>query len=116
MNAKNYRFTIFDGRCQIDRHNLKQTVSLKNVNKLNNRKKKMKHLIRHQRFIYDLILRSNTQIQLNKCQYATKPSDRQTELMARGLPKQAPLTGVKDIIVVASGKGGVGKSSTSGTY
>lgn len=34
--------------------------------------------------------------------------------MARSLPKQAPLPGVKDIVVVASGKGGVGKSTTSG--
>lgn len=33
--------------------------------------------------------------------------------MARSLPKQAPLSGVKDIVVVASGKGGVGKSTTS---
>lgn len=34
--------------------------------------------------------------------------------MARSLPKKKPLAGVKDIVVVASGKGGVGKSSTSG--
>lgn len=45
--------------------------------------------------------------------YSAKPSDRQAELMARSLPKQAPLSGVKDIVVVASGKGGVGKSTTS---
>lgn len=47
--------------------------------------------------------------------YGTKPTDRQAELMARSLPKRAPLPGVKDIIVIASGKGGVGKSTTSGT-
>ncbi|CAK9812991.1 Iron-sulfur protein NUBPL [Anthophora quadrimaculata] len=35
------------------------------------------------------------------------------ELMARGLPKQKPLKGVKQIVVVASGKGGVGKSTIS---
>lgn len=35
--------------------------------------------------------------------------------MARGLPKQKPITGVKEVIVVASGKGGVGKSTTAGT-
>lgn len=33
--------------------------------------------------------------------------------MARGLPKSKPLKGVKQIIVVASGKGGVGKSTTA---
>lgn len=46
--------------------------------------------------------------------YSAKPTDRQAELMARSLPKRAPLPGVKDIVVVASGKGGVGKSTTSG--
>ena len=38
---------------------------------------------------------------------------RRKELMARGLPKQKPLKGVKQIFVVASGKGGVGKSTTA---
>ncbi|XP_069698027.1 iron-sulfur cluster transfer protein NUBPL isoform X2 [Periplaneta americana] len=33
--------------------------------------------------------------------------------MARGLPKQKPIIGVKHIILVASGKGGVGKSTTA---
>lgn len=33
--------------------------------------------------------------------------------MARGLPKQKPIAGVKQVVVVASGKGGVGKSTTS---
>ncbi|XP_076232090.1 iron-sulfur cluster transfer protein NUBPL-like isoform X2 [Calliopsis andreniformis] len=33
--------------------------------------------------------------------------------MARGLPKRKPLKGVKQIFVVASGKGGVGKSTTA---
>lgn len=46
--------------------------------------------------------------------YSAKPTDRQAELMARSLPKQAPLPGVKDVVVIASGKGGVGKSTTSG--
>lgn len=31
--------------------------------------------------------------------------------MARGLPKVKPLKGVKQIVIVASGKGGVGKST-----
>ncbi|XP_033338999.2 iron-sulfur cluster transfer protein NUBPL isoform X1 [Megalopta genalis] len=35
------------------------------------------------------------------------------ESMARGLPKQKPLKGVKQIIVVSSAKGGVGKSTTA---
>lgn len=34
--------------------------------------------------------------------------------MARGLPKKTQLKGVKNIIIVASGKGGVGKSTTAG--
>lgn len=37
----------------------------------------------------------------------------QKNLMARGLPKQKPIDGVKDIILVSSGKGGVGKSTTA---
>lgn len=39
--------------------------------------------------------------------------ERQRQQMARGLPKQKPIPGVKQIIVVASGKGGVGKSTTA---
>nr|XP_046268000.1 iron-sulfur protein NUBPL isoform X1 [Scatophagus argus] len=39
--------------------------------------------------------------------------ERQRQHMARGLPKQKPITGVKQVIVVASGKGGVGKSTTA---
>ena len=34
--------------------------------------------------------------------------------MAKGLPKKSPIDGVKHVIVVASGKGGVGKSTTAG--
>lgn len=34
--------------------------------------------------------------------------------MARGLPKLKSIPGVKEVIVVASGKGGVGKSTTAG--
>lgn len=40
--------------------------------------------------------------------------ERQRQQMARGLPKQKPIAGVKQVIVVASGKGGVGKSTTAG--
>ncbi|XP_067847522.1 iron-sulfur protein NUBPL isoform X1 [Heptranchias perlo] len=39
--------------------------------------------------------------------------ERQKRLMARGLPKQTVIPGVKQVIVVASGKGGVGKSTTA---
>jgi hypothetical protein len=46
----------------------------------------------------------------------SKLEKRQAELMARGLPKQKPITGVKQIILVASGKGGVGKSTTAGEF
>ncbi|XP_075699961.1 iron-sulfur cluster transfer protein NUBPL isoform X2 [Rhinoderma darwinii] len=38
---------------------------------------------------------------------------RQAEVMSRGLPKQKPIPGVKHVVVVASGKGGVGKSTTA---
>lgn len=57
---------------------------------------------------------NNSQVWNRGTSYSTKPTARQAEMMARGLPKQAPLPGVKDIVVVASGKGGVGKSTTSG--
>ncbi|EDV28038.1 uncharacterized protein TRIADDRAFT_20803, partial [Trichoplax adhaerens] len=38
---------------------------------------------------------------------------RQRKLTARGLPKQKPIPGVEKVVVVASGKGGVGKSTTA---
>lgn len=33
--------------------------------------------------------------------------------MAKGVPKRQPIKGVENIIVIASGKGGVGKSTTA---
>ncbi|XP_060068076.1 iron-sulfur protein NUBPL-like [Ylistrum balloti] len=39
--------------------------------------------------------------------------DLQRERMSRGLPKKLPIPGVKYVVVVASGKGGVGKSTTA---
>ncbi|XP_060569949.1 iron-sulfur protein NUBPL-like isoform X2 [Ruditapes philippinarum] len=39
--------------------------------------------------------------------------DHQKNLMSKGLPKKATIDGVKKVVVVASGKGGVGKSTTS---
>lgn len=41
-------------------------------------------------------------------------SDHQAKMMARGLPEKKPIEGVKHIILVSSGKGGVGKSTVSG--
>jgi len=38
---------------------------------------------------------------------------RQKEIMARGLPKRKHIKGVKQIFLIASGKGGVGKSTTA---
>ncbi|NXJ12266.1 NUBPL protein, partial [Odontophorus gujanensis] len=40
--------------------------------------------------------------------------ERRTRILSRGLPKQKPIEGVKQVLVVASGKGGVGKSTTAG--
>jgi len=40
--------------------------------------------------------------------------ERQAEMMKRGLPKKRPIDGVKNVILVASGKGGVGKSTVAG--
>ncbi|XP_007431375.1 iron-sulfur protein NUBPL isoform X1 [Python bivittatus] len=39
--------------------------------------------------------------------------DKRIKIMARGLPKQKPIEGVKQVLLVASGKGGVGKSTTA---
>ncbi|XP_061674687.1 iron-sulfur protein NUBPL isoform X1 [Syngnathoides biaculeatus] len=41
--------------------------------------------------------------------------ERRRQQMARGLPEQKPIAGVRQVLVVASGKGGVGKSTTAGT-
>ncbi|XP_049281662.1 iron-sulfur protein NUBPL [Anopheles funestus] len=43
----------------------------------------------------------------------SKVNQRQAELMARSLPKRMPLPGVQNIVVVSSGKGGVGKTTTA---
>ncbi|KAG8449622.1 hypothetical protein GDO86_016310, partial [Hymenochirus boettgeri] len=42
-----------------------------------------------------------------------KLRERQVKVMSRGLPKQKPIPGVKHVVIVASGKGGVGKSTTA---
>lgn len=43
-----------------------------------------------------------------------KLKQHQQQVMARGLPKKKSIEGVKNIILVVSGKGGVGKSTTAG--
>ncbi|NXA31719.1 NUBPL protein, partial [Eudromia elegans] len=40
--------------------------------------------------------------------------DKRAQILSRGLPKQKPIEGVKQVLVVASGKGGVGKSTAAG--
>ncbi|XP_076605328.1 iron-sulfur cluster transfer protein NUBPL [Chaetodon auriga] len=55
-------------------------------------------------------------LQFIRCQRSVDSKtlqEKQKQHMARGLPKQKPITGVKQVIVVASGKGGVGKSTTA---
>nr|CAI5859749.1 unnamed protein product [Callosobruchus analis] len=39
--------------------------------------------------------------------------EKRAKVMSKGLPKQKPIRGVNNIILVASGKGGVGKSTTA---
>ncbi|XP_069494568.1 iron-sulfur cluster transfer protein NUBPL isoform X1 [Ambystoma mexicanum] len=43
----------------------------------------------------------------------TALKERQAQLMSRGLPRQKPIPGVNHVVLVASGKGGVGKSTTA---
>lgn len=49
------------------------------------------------------------------CQGSADPAEdeRRKRLMARNLPKREPIPGVKNVLLVASGKGGVGKSTTA---
>nr|XP_014425622.1 iron-sulfur protein NUBPL isoform X1 [Pelodiscus sinensis] len=39
--------------------------------------------------------------------------EKRAQIMSRGLPKQKPIEGVKQVLAFASGKGGVGKSTTA---
>ena len=41
-------------------------------------------------------------------------SSEPTPAMLKGLPKKWPIAGVSHVVVVASAKGGVGKSTTAG--
>uniref|UniRef100_A0A1B6KMF2 Iron-sulfur protein NUBPL n=2 Tax=Graphocephala atropunctata TaxID=36148 RepID=A0A1B6KMF2_9HEMI len=45
--------------------------------------------------------------------HSDSQDNRQQKIMARGLPKKKQIPGVKHIVLVASGKGGVGKSTTA---
>ncbi|XP_071777856.2 iron-sulfur cluster transfer protein NUBPL [Centroberyx gerrardi] len=84
---------------------------------------KLSHLLR--KSIYKpSVLRTGTEIQHGpvscayfiRCQRSVDSKalqERQRQQMAKGLPKQKPISGVKQVIVVASGKGGVGKSTTA---
>uniref|UniRef100_A0A0A9YEV5 Iron-sulfur protein NUBPL n=2 Tax=Lygus hesperus TaxID=30085 RepID=A0A0A9YEV5_LYGHE len=47
------------------------------------------------------------------CHESDALKTRQAELMARGLPKKKAIPGVRDIVLVVSGKGGVGKSTSA---
>ncbi|XP_062547827.1 iron-sulfur protein NUBPL [Armigeres subalbatus] len=60
-----------------------------------------------------LICVSIRRLSTSKICLQPKPDQRQAELMARSLPKRLPLKGVRDIVVVSSGKGGVGKTTTA---
>lgn len=57
--------------------------------------------------------RWNKSIELIKIQRLSNLTDHQKKMMQKGLPKQRELPGVKKIICVASGKGGVGKSTVA---
>lgn len=44
------------------------------------------------------------------------PKEKQAEIMSKGLPKKKEIPGVKNVLLIVSGKGGVGKSTTAGKY
>lgn len=41
-------------------------------------------------------------------------TERQQQIMAKGLPQKKAIKGVKHVVLISSGKGGVGKSTTAG--
>ena len=41
-------------------------------------------------------------------------SEKQKALLSKGLPKKRKIPAVENVVLVASGKGGVGKSTTAG--
>ncbi|XP_075989550.1 NUBP iron-sulfur cluster assembly factor, mitochondrial [Anticarsia gemmatalis] len=69
--------------------------------------------------VYGVLLNTNVNTALPCC-YSVRLKHTKEELnehkakvMGRGLPEKKPLPGVKSIILVASGKGGVGKTTTA---
>lgn len=56
---------------------------------------------------------SNKSINCIRVATLSNLTEHQKNIMKRGLPKQKNIEGVKNIICVASGKGGVGKSTVA---
>ena len=50
-------------------------------------------------------------VNYNRCSFS---AGQHPDPRSRGLPKKLPIPGVDHVILVASGKGGVGKSTTAG--
>lgn len=67
-----------------------------------------------ERMLCNITFRLGIQSKIWVAEYGSQSTDeRQAKLMARNLPKRYSLPGVKEIVIIASGKGGVGKSTTS---
>lgn len=60
-----------------------------------------------------LFFTSTIQVSVSSKRFMGQLTDQQRKIMARGLPKKRSLPGVNHVVLVASGKGGVGKSTTS---
>lgn len=54
------------------------------------------------------------QLRCSCAKYLSQLTEKQAQLMRKKLPQKRPINGVEHIILVASGKGGVGKSTTAG--
>lgn len=54
------------------------------------------------------------QLRCSCVKHLSQLTEKQAQLMRKKLPQKHPIKGVKHIILVASGKGGVGKSTTAG--
>lgn len=92
--------------------------SYQNFKSLEKAKKLIKFILNIVVFVLLYIVKSVTMalvIRQLQRSYATNLKKHQADLMARSLPKREALPGVENIIVVASGKGGVGKSTVAGT-
>lgn len=70
--------------------------------------------------VYSVLLNSNVNTVAPVCSYRVRLkhtkeqlNEHRAKVMAKGLPEKKPLPGVKSIILVASGKGGVGKTTTA---